>query len=186
MNKNIYETIAERFIRQLEQGTVPWRRPWISAQNLVSQKCYHGVNVFLLAGEERESPWWLTYRQASELGGYIKKGEKSVPVVFWQMQMMTDKAGVPMLNANGKEKIIPFIRWSNVFNLEQTVGVKEPVLSKEPVNQTALQKAQSILDAANLCEIRNNSQSDRAVYIPLQDAIELPSIKRFPNQSDYC
>jgi len=185
MTPDIYQVIADRFIVQLEQGTVPWQRPWINAQNLVSQKPYHGANVLTLACEQRESPWWLTYRQASELGGNVRKGEKSTPIIYWQMLEKTDDTGVALVNGNGRPDVIPFVRWSNVFNIEQTQNIKEPELSKDSIEQTALEKAQSILDNANCCEIRHNSQSDRAVYIPLQDAIEIPSIKRFPNKSDF-
>jgi len=185
MSQDIYQVIAGRFIAQLEKGTVPWQRPWLSPQNIVSMNPYHGANVFTLACEERESPFWLTYRQASELGGNVRKGEKSTPVIYWKMLEKTDGNGVVLVNANGRPDSIPFVRWSNVFNLEQTQGINEPLLSKEPVEQTALEKAQAILDNADCCEIRHNSQAGRAVYIPLQDAIEVPSIKRFPDKSNF-
>ena len=185
MNKDIYQIITDRFVAQLERGTVPWQRPWISPQNMASQKPYHGVNIFTLACEERESPFWLTYRQASELGGNVKPGEKSTPVVYWQMLERQDKNGTVMLNSNGRPEVMPFIRWSNVFNIEQTQGIQQPELSIETVQQPALDKAKAILDSANFCQIKKNGQNDRAVYCPATDTIEIPSVKRFPNKADW-
>src|SRR5476651_1918158 len=71
----------------LQQGTVPWHKPWNEAgeaRNLVSGKGYRGINVFLLASAPFASPYWLTYRQATERGGSVRKGSKGMPVVFWR------------------------------------------------------------------------------------------------------
>ncbi len=189
MKTDIYAIITDRFISQLEKGTVPWQKPWVTTMNLVTQKPYRGINVFALACEERESPWWMSYKQAAELGGNIKKGEKSAQVIYWQRQEMKDKAGIAMLDSHGRPRIIPFIRWSNVFNLEQTENIKEPELTKEvqTVPKSALEKAQKMLESANVCELQImlNGQNDRAVYKPTKDAIEIPNMKRFPNRADY-
>lgn len=189
MKPDIYQIITDKFIKQLEKGTVPWRKPWIETMNIVSKQPYHGANVFTLACEERESPWWMTYKQANDLGGNIKRGEKSTPVIYWQMQELKDRQGITMLDSSGRPKIIPFIRWSNVFNIDQTENIKAPELTKEvaTVPQTALEKAQEILIKADVCELKImlNGQNNRAVYIPSQDAIEVPSMKRFPNKAEY-
>lgn len=76
---NTYEIVTERIINLLEQGVIPWRRPWSAAgtpRNLVSQKVYRGVNFFLLSATKYVSPYWLTLRQANELGGSVRKGEQ--------------------------------------------------------------------------------------------------------------
>ena len=81
MNIKSYERITERIVSLLEQGTVPWHKPWQVQtglpRNLVTQKPYRGINPFLLIALGYESPHWLTYRQAVQLGGNVKKGEKS-------------------------------------------------------------------------------------------------------------
>jgi antirestriction protein ArdC len=71
----------------LEQGTVPWRKPWNAEsnwpKNLISKRPYHGVNVWLLGCQQYNSPWWLSFKQATQdKGGHIRKGEKSSLVVF--------------------------------------------------------------------------------------------------------
>src|ERR1700678_2991108 len=82
---DIYAIVTDKIINLLEQGVVPWRRPWTSAglpRNLVSKKPYRGINHFLLSASKHVSPFWLTMRQANELGGHVRKGEESTIVVF--------------------------------------------------------------------------------------------------------
>ena len=90
-----YEQITERIIALLESGTVPWRKPWKAQtgmpRNLVSGHPYRGINVFLLHSMHYESPFWLTYKQALDLGGHVRKGEKACPVVFWKQWEREDE-----------------------------------------------------------------------------------------------
>jgi antirestriction protein ArdC len=91
-----YGIVTEKIISLLEQGVVPWRRPWISTgfpRNLVSKKPYRGVNVFLHSASKYVSPFWLTYRQASELGGHVRKGEESTLIVYWKVDDVEEKGG---------------------------------------------------------------------------------------------
>ena len=65
---NVYDIITQRIMEQLERGTVPWQKPWNHTagmpRNLMSQKSYRGINVWLLSSAGYTSPYWLTYRQA--------------------------------------------------------------------------------------------------------------------------
>ena len=116
MNAHVYEQITERIITLLTQGTVPWQKPWKARtglpRNLVSQKPYHGINVFLLLAMSYESSFWLTFRQALQLGGNVRKGEKSCPVVFWKQTTIDDKE-------SGESQKIPLLRFYHVFNVAQ-------------------------------------------------------------------
>lgn len=79
--KSAYDQAVDSLLAQLEAGTIPWRKPWVSAgvpRNLVSQKEYRGINVILLALQSYASPYWLTYKQCEGLGGNIKKGEHGI------------------------------------------------------------------------------------------------------------
>jgi antirestriction protein ArdC len=85
---DVYAIATEKIINLLEQGIVPWRRPWISTglpRNLESKKPYRGVNHFLLSAAMYVSPFWLTMRQANEHSGHVRKGEESTIVVFWKV-----------------------------------------------------------------------------------------------------
>ena len=121
MNAHIYERITERIVALLAQGTVPWQKPWKARtglpRNLVSQKPYRGINVFLLLAMSYESPFWLTFRQASQLGGAVRKGEKSCAVVFWKQTTLEDKE-------SGEQQKKRMLRIYHVFNVAQCDGLK--------------------------------------------------------------
>jgi antirestriction protein ArdC len=91
---DVYQIVTDRIIELLEQGTVPWPKPWTSSngmpKNLVSKKEYRGINLFLLGCQQYGSPYWLTYRQAVERNGNIRKGEKASLVVFWKLPQKQD------------------------------------------------------------------------------------------------
>lgn len=74
---NPYQIVTESIIKQLENGVVPWRKPWRTELpvNLISQKHYRGLNIFLLGSQGYGSRYWLTFNQAKKLGGHIRKGE---------------------------------------------------------------------------------------------------------------
>src|SRR5439155_20409715 len=83
---NIYNVVTQKIIEQLEKGVVPWRKPWhtILPQNLISRKEYRGINSILLNSLPFEHPYFLTFRQARVLGGFVRRGERGFPIVFWQ------------------------------------------------------------------------------------------------------
>src|SRR4051812_49833985 len=88
----VFDVVTGRLIEALERGAVPWRKEWDAPGfriplNLTSGKPYQGINFFLLslAGETFAAPYWLTFRQALERGGHVRKGERGVPVFFWKV-----------------------------------------------------------------------------------------------------
>ena len=106
----VYDIITEKVIQVLEKGDVPWLRPWAGGQpptNLVSKKQYRGINVFLLACAGFSSPYWVSYKQAKQLGGNVKKGEKSTLVVIWKQ--LTDE-DTDKETGEVKTKTIPLLR----------------------------------------------------------------------------
>jgi antirestriction protein ArdC len=121
MKNEVYERITDRITALLTQGTVPWHKPWKATtslpRNLVSKKPYRGINAFLLLAMSYESPFWLTFRQAAALGGWVRKGEKACPVVFWKQLKIEDKEA-------DKTRRIPLLRYYHVFNAAQCDGLK--------------------------------------------------------------
>ena len=121
MNNKSYDRITERIVSLLSQGTVPWHKPWRVQtglpRNLITQRPYRGINAFLLMAMNYESPNWLTLRQANAMGGQIKPGEKSCPVVFWKPMQVKDRE-------SGEDRKIPFLRLYHVFNVAQCTGLK--------------------------------------------------------------
>ena len=118
----VYDVINKRIIEMLEQGTVPWKKPWNSdssmPKNLCSKREYRGINLFLLACQPYSSSYWLTFKQVQEKGGHVRKGEKSSPVIFWKWLDRRDAEHADgEVSSNGK---IPMLRYYQVFNIEQT------------------------------------------------------------------
>src|SRR5258707_11112205 len=127
---SVYQTVTNSIIEDLKQGVVPWVRPWKSSaspfpRNVVSERPYRGVNILLLwtaaSSQGYANPAWLTFRQARELGGSVKEGEKATAIVY---AAKTTKVAA---NDSGEEveKDIRFLKFYSVFNVEQTTGLPE-------------------------------------------------------------
>lgn len=144
-HRNVYQIVTEQIIWQLEQGVAPWHKPWRTEApcNLVSGKPYRGINVFLLASQGYESRYWLTFNQATKLGGHVKKGEHSSLVTFWHMG--EEKT---IRDAGGNErKSRPFLlRFYRVFNVCQTEGIAEKLgLGKAAHRVASIEQCEAIV-----------------------------------------
>lgn len=185
MHNDAYQVITDRIIGLLEKGVVPWQKPWQGGEqmprNLVSGHEYRGVNVFLLHAMMYQSPFWLTFRQAKELGGYIKKGEHASPVVFWK-RLQVDAPSEP----DGK-KIVPFLRYYSVFNLAQGENIpadRIPALHGNQREHCPIQAAESIVAAMpKKPEIKHGG--GRAFYSPGLDYVTMPLPETFRSGQDY-
>ncbi len=179
MNTKAYDRITDRIVELMEQGTVPWHKPWNiqtgMPRNLVSQKPYRGINTFLLMSMGFESPNWLTYRQAVQLGGNVKKGEKSCPVVFWKPLQVTDET-------SGEVEKIPFLRLYHVFNVCQCDGLKN-VPDPDEVNFVVTEAAEIVAKMPQAPVIKHGMT--QAYYAPRQDIVGMPEVKRFKTEEAY-
>src|SRR6266571_3648025 len=123
-HQSVYQIVTEQIIKQLESGVAPWHRPWTTQipKNLVSKREYRGINVFLLASRGYGSPYWLTYKQATETGGNVRRGEHGSKVVFWKI----DKYETEDADGQTLAKTSAILRYYTVFNVEQCDGIKVP------------------------------------------------------------
>ena len=179
MNIKSYERITERIVSLLEQGTVPWHKPWQVKtglpRNLVTQKPYRGINPFLLMAMSYESPHWLTLRQANQLGGTVKKGEKSCPVVFWKQMQIEDKE-------KEESKRIPLLRLYHVFNVAQCEGLKNVPTTE--VDAFAVTEAAEIVAKMPQSPVIKHGMT-AAYYSPHEDCVGMPERKRFNTEDAY-
>ena len=124
----VYEVITGQIVEQLARGVVPWARPWkvdgLAPSNLVSRRPYRGINVFLLGFRAASTPWWLTFRQAKALGGSVRAGERSTPVIFWRWVDRAERGidETPSGSERRRERL-PVLRYYSVVNLDQTEGI---------------------------------------------------------------
>ena len=176
---NIYQAVTDRIIAQLENGVIPWRKTWRGSEpiNYVSRKAYRGINLLLLpyGGE------WLTFKQAKDAGGNVKKGEKSSIIVFYK-QIEKENA------ETGKTERFPILQYSNVFHISQCEGIEsklEPIVSDDI--QT-IDAAQSIFDgyiSRSGVALKSVEGNNEAFYRPSTDSITLPIIGQFETANEY-
>jgi antirestriction protein ArdC len=187
----VYELITNRICDLLEQGVIAWKKPWAGGegipQNLISRKLYRGVNVFLLSSLSFESPYFLTFKQAKELGGFVKAGEKACPVIFWKWLEKQDPEGESFDSEGNRISRIPMLRYYSVFNVAQTVGIpanKIPSTSTKENPFNPVQAAQSIVDGMPHKPLILNSEA-RAYYRPSTDLVNVPRPNLFQIPEEY-
>lgn len=161
MKTNVYEMVTNRIIEQLEKGLIPWQKPWSGsnkgAYNRVSNKPYSLLNQMTL----QHTGEYATFKQWTDLGGHIRKGEKAEQIVFWKIQPIEEE------NEDGEKVIkqIPILKYFNVFHISQVDGVEPKedikVNEHEPIEQAEKIK----VDYMNREYLRiRETISDRAYY----------------------
>lgn len=182
MKKSVYEMITERIIEQLENGVIPWQKPWSGthsgAYNRISNKPYSLLNQMILK-HNRE---YATFKQWSDLGGKIRKGEKSEVVTFWKIQQIEET------NEDGEKTIkqLPLLRYYNVFHISQVDGI-------EPKEQLKISDLEPIEEAENIKNEYMNREhlkifetvTNKAFYTPTFDYIEVPCKEQYEDIEEF-
>jgi antirestriction protein ArdC len=183
MKESVYQIITDRIIGLLEKGTVPWHQPWHEnhrlPRNLVSNKEYRGINIFLLHAMAYESPFWLTFHQAIQLGGHVRPGERSCPVVFWKWLDGENKE-------SGETKRVPLLRYYAVFNVTQCEGLEMhlPKLEQPLRPHTPIAAAQQVVKGMPLCPAIKHGMP-RAFYAPSEEWVGMPAPEKFHSDEEY-
>lgn len=183
---NIYQTVTDRILKQLEAGHIPWRKTWITGlpKNLTSGKEYRGINTLVLAAAPYSSCYWVTYREAQRLGGQVRKGEKATPVVYWKWRNAGDLEKLKSKHgAKDFAPCVPFL--SFVFNLDQVDGLKSDETGLTPVAPNLYQIADLMLESMpRPPKIRHAANLEPAYNIP-NDEVRLPHLSRFESGAEY-
>lgn len=176
---DIYSEITERIIQQMEHGEVPWEKPWVGNESIISHatgKSYSLLNQILL-GKPGE---YATFNQIQNEGGHVKKGAKSKLVVFWKI--------IEKKNEADEIETIPFLKYSRVFHLDDCEGVKPKYIKEEPLHENVrIENAQRILDnyiQREGIKLEHDSTGG-AFYRPSEDMIHLPEMNRFTGSAEY-
>jgi antirestriction protein ArdC len=181
---SLYDEITNRIIAQLEAGVLPWAQPWKDGNgpavgmpcNFATARGYSGINVLLLwaAADERgyQRADWLTYRQAQDLGGQVRKGERGTGIVFaGRFTPEAEKERASTLEED--PRAIPFLRWYTVFNVAQCDGLDVSGLEPpKPLEAHAIDpEVRAIIDATGI-DFRIGG--GRAYYSPPNDFVQVP------------
>ena len=117
MSFDLFAAVTKRIIDQLEAGTIPWHKPWSGgsdcAMSHVTGKPYSLLNHMLLGGRTGE---YLTFKQCTDEGGTVKKGEKASMIVFWKILEEIDQETGEIIKT-------PFLRYYKVFHIDQCEGI---------------------------------------------------------------
>lgn len=181
MQTNIaLEKITQRIINSLENGVIPWDKPFTSGtpKNYVSGKAYNGINTIILGLSDFSSSYWLTFNQCRQAGGTIKKGSKGMPIIFFKINEYTKE------NDKGEieTKQIPLMRYSTVFNFDQVENLK-PKEDEKPRTNTPIEEAQRIID--NMPNKPTIETGLQPCYIPSMDIVKIADINKFKSAEGY-
>lgn len=178
---DVYNIITNRIIDLLEKGTVPWQRPWGGPKqhpkNLSSGRPYRGINVFMLNSAGYASPYWISFNQAKERGGYVQKGQKGWPCIFWKWYEKTDEK-------TGEVTKSPFLRHYTVFNVEQCENVDYPTIEYPNPGHKSNDLCERLVSG-----MPNPPKMEwggtQACYNPFNDTVSMPKPEWFKRAENY-
>ena len=176
MNKqDLYNKITSSILAKLQEGVIPWRKSWRTGipANFVSKRYYNGINFVYLSLRDFPSPYYLTFLQTKQLGGFVNKGEEGSLVVFWKIYETPDNDDSSDTGINR----IPILRYSYVFNLQQTslysIDERPAIISAEIILQNFKEKP------VILHNFRN------CYYSIDRDVISVPVITDFDSPAEF-
>ena len=180
---DVYEIVTQRILEQLEQGIIPWHKPWTGgiegAYNYVTNRSYSILNQIILKHQDA----YLTFKQVQDLGGKVKKGAKAEIVTFWKVLPITEEDS----NGNKVEKKIPFLRYYQVFWIGDTEGIERK--DRQTIVHNPIEEAENIINlymtSDNHPALYREQTSDRAYYSPTQDKVVVPNKDQYKNIEEY-
>ena len=190
---NLYEEVTNQIISLMEQGQIPWHRPWAgTSAGAISHntgKPYSLLNQLLLQvpGE------YITFNQCQKEGGKVKKGSKAKRVYFWKVYQKEakDENGDPILKNDGTPKLIPVpvLKTFQVFHLTDCEGISPKWADKLPeMPAQPLEAAEAALTAYTQREgirLEADKLSGKAYYSPAFDLINIPCISQYSSSAEY-
>ena len=189
--EQIYKMVTDKVIEKLREGVCPWVKPWkggneVMAMNAISKKPYSFLNQMLLGFEGQ----YLTFNQAKQLGGSIKKGSKSRPVIFWTTGYSTkgeDEDGNPITVYHEYSR--PVLKYYNVFEIGDIAGIDIKHVESEftPSNVSPIEAAENVITEyatrANLTVERKYCAG--ACYRPADDKVVIPIIQQYDMAEEF-
>lgn len=185
MARDIHQDITDSIVAKLEEGALPWRKDWHGATLDMPRRAngeyYKGINVLLLwisaMTRGYTADQWMTFKQAKELGGAVRKGEKGTGIVFYKTLELEDD--------NGDKRKVPMARQYTVFNVQQIDGL--PASYAAPVDQVdtgarPVADIQAFFDAIPVNLVEDGTQPR---YVPARDVVYMPPVHAFETAQGY-
>lgn len=183
---DMYQVVTDSIIAALEAGVKPWSCPWqrVSSMsglpsNYATGAAYSGMNIMLLWSSASEQGFndsrWMTYKQAKEEGGQVRKGEHGTTAIFYTT--------LEKENDDGETDYIPILKTFTVFNVEQIDGL--------PVSDEAVFPAETFEPIPHAEALFRNSgatiieKGQNAFFAPSTDEIHLPDRRLFSDAANF-
>jgi antirestriction protein ArdC len=180
MKRDLYHEVTQRILDQMQAGVVPWQQAWrgnnAMPMNAVSNRPYSGINILLFwLGADKGYPTarYLTFKQAQEHGGHVRKGEHGRKVVFFKQLTVEDKNG-------GDDKTIPLLREYTVFNVAQCDDLPDHIVNGKALAALNTDERDSLADAfikSTGADFREGT--GKPCYIPSRDIISTPAFEQY-------
>lgn len=186
--RDIYAELTEKFVRSVMENKDPFKMAFQRlggfAANAVTGQTYNGINQLMLGlgNCEYETPLYLTYNQAKDHGGNVRKGEKGSLVVFWKMLESKTET-----DSKGRPKTIPYLKYYTVFNIAQCDGLEGLKLPEMPrfKNGTVDEAERIIAAMPKPPRISIIEGFGRAYYSPAIDIVKMPDRSQFVDSESY-
>lgn len=183
--KNVYQMVTDRVIEQMQQGIIPWHRPWTGAadgaMNYVTRRPYSLLNQLLL-GRDGE---WLTWKQIQDCGGKLKKGAKAGMVVYYGKFVAKEEKA----DGTVEEKEIPVLKYYNVFHLSDCTGIESKIENDVHTTTRPIDAAEDIINgyltSGDAPRFHNDQPSNRAYYAQSTDTVVVPMISQYDIAEEY-
>lgn len=180
---DVYQIVTDKIIALLEQGVVPWQKPWADAgipMNLMSKRPYRGINLWMLVSLNYEKNLFLTWDQIKAVGGSVLKGEQGHIVVFWKPVQKNKDA------TEEKQQHVPMLRYYKVFNISQCRDIPEHLIPAKDIEK----EFNPILECEHILNTMPDMpafifQGKQAYYDITRDEIVLPKMKSFRSSEGY-
>ena len=178
MSFDVYAAVTARIMEQLEQGVIPWQKPWTGVKNSAysgtTGKPYSLLNQMLLG----KAGAWFTFNEISKRGAHVRKGEKGSMIVFWKQIPVTEYSDDE--TKEPEKKLVPMLRYYTVFHSSQCEGLPEELLQPAAEQATSPEAEKVIANYLSRESLTmENVAGDRAYYSPSEDRVVLPLREQF-------
>lgn len=191
--RDMYKTVSDKIAAELAAGAAPWIKPWSATPgqnvpcNAVTNRPYSGVNVLLLwaaRGKGYASPRYLTFKQAKEAGGNVRKGEHGETVFFVKRLVVKDKNAAP---DSDEHKAVTMLRAYTVFNVAQCENLPERIVLGKvaPIVRNGDERDATVDEFLSATKADIREGHGEAYYIPSQDYISLPAFAAFRSAAHF-
>ncbi|PHN00918.1 ArdC family protein [Flavilitoribacter nigricans] len=193
--KDLYQEVTNKMITLLEKGVSPWRCTWNRyglARNYATKHQYTGINAILMNLTEHPIPYFMTFRQAKNMGGKIRKGSKAETVYFFKPLFKDQEDNyvsldqAKALKGMGEEvQIIPMLKCFKVFNIADIEDIEFDIPEVELQEHERIVKCEAIIKNVPNAPQYVFEDANKAYYNPIADKLNMPDIRQFTTAEEY-